>query len=126
MAVNTIQLTRYDQFASFVNGRDNCRTRIVAENATGVDNEIFLHENTDQGDEFIGVATVEDLAEYAADAPNLGQDPAYFRKDIIDVILRNPDDVDELWLVVLNDVNSLLYTLENGSILAGEELINLP
>lgn len=107
-----IRLVREDAATPFVNNRAQSeRLRVTAEGLEDVDSEIFLHQldwtTGGQHTDFVGVATKTDMDTYpigAAD-PEIGP---YFRLNQFDVILRDPQDANEIWEEIQAAVSRLV------------------
>lgn len=96
MADYRIKLTPYTPEVVAFEGKDTFRVKIVASNATDMPVEIFGHQRTPidpatstYQDEFVFVCTAYDLSTYPANTPNMSQDPPFFRKDTMDILVPN-------------------------------------
>jgi hypothetical protein len=107
--------------------RNSLRVKIEASDVEGLaDANIFGHkktkvnDGTDQ-DEFCFVCSVADLSAYPVGTPAAGQDPAFFRKAIIDIYLPNPNLYDKFITEVTDQVTLLLTSLEDRDTLEASE-----
>jgi len=96
MADYRIKLTPYTPEVVEFEGKDTFRVKIVASNATDMPVEIFGHQRTPidpatstYQDEFVFVCTAYDLSTYPANTPDMSQDPPFFRKDTMDILVPN-------------------------------------
>ena len=121
MTVYRVKLTVQEPERVLFEGRDTFRVQIIASDAENMaDGKIFGFQKTlvdpgtvTQQDEFCFVCSVFDLSAYAADAPNVGQDPPFFRKASIDVYLPSVTKADEFITEVRTQVDELITALKN-------------
>jgi hypothetical protein len=104
-------------------GRNTLRLTATASEAESMPNEIFLHQQTLVNpitaavqDEFIAICSPYDLSDYPANAPAAEQEPAFFRKATLDILLPGNamwgevrDEIEEQVRVLV----ALLDRLEN-------------
>lgn len=101
-----------------INVVDGFRFRVEAYGGHLMPNHIFRYLrrplNPDTGtriDELDGVCSPPDLEEFGEDAPLPDVVPPFLRLDFVDVLLRSQHEADEAWRVILEDVHSLVDTL---------------
>lgn len=96
MADYRVKLTPYTPEVVVFRGKDTFRVKVVASNANDMPSEIFGHQRTPidtatstYQDEFVFVCTAYDLSTYPTNAPDTSQDPPFFRKDTLDILVPN-------------------------------------
>lgn len=88
------------------------RMRVTVTDADGINSKIFVNQRLRDAqkqtfdDIFVAVATMAQLEDFAADAPNEGT--SYFRTSIIDVISRNADYLDDVFDDIIHNVQKLV------------------
>lgn len=97
-----------------VPGRNTLRLTATASEAEDMPNEIFLHQKTlvDPGtdttqDEFIAICSPYDLSDYPANEPDAEQEPAFFRKATLDILLPG----NTLWGEVRDEIEAQVRVL---------------
>tara|TARA_B100000700_G_scaffold324572_1_gene431069 strand:+ start:1938 stop:2681 length:744 start_codon:yes stop_codon:yes gene_type:complete len=63
--------------------------------------------------QFDGVCSPDDLDDIPEDEAGAGDDPAWFRTNYVDVIVRSPITAEEIWDALVKDINILLNALED-------------
>lgn len=101
------------------NRTDGFRLRIVASQACRMPAAIFRYvrhpadPNTgEQLDEFTGVCSVADLAEFPVDDPDPTASPPVFRADTIDLVLESRQRAETIWQLVQDESLSLKHALD--------------
>lgn len=96
-------------------GRDYFRVQITASDALNMPAEVFIHQRTlvdastnRQQDEFFAIAGPYDLSTYPANAPKVDQDPPFFRKSVIDVLLPSASMALDFIAAVNEQVDALI------------------
>ena len=111
-------------------GRDYFRVQITASDALNMPAEVFIHQRTlvdantsRQQDEFCAIAGPYDLSTYPANAPTAGQDPPFFRKSTIDVLLPSSSLANDFIAAVDEQVCALITALSSvDTLVAGEPI----
>jgi len=113
-----IKLTPYTPSVVEFRGKDTFRVKIVASNATDMPVEIFGHQRTPidpatstYQDEFVFVCTAYDLSTYPANTPSSSQDPPFFRKDTMDILVPNVVTGNSVIAEVKAQVHTLIADL---------------
>lgn len=114
-----ITLTREQSARVLVANRgDAFRLRVTASAAEGLDNEIFIHQRLLSDPEAVGIAndyvcvcTPYDLTIYPKNDPDVSQFPPFFRLSVIDILLPTSAAVEEAWIAIRSDVDSLLSAM---------------
>lgn len=114
-----IKLTTQSPEVTKFKFRDVFRIRIIASDSEDMPSEIFLYQKTlvnpqtgEDTDEFIAICSPFDLSIYPANEPNPTQDPPFFRKDTIDVLLPSVETVDTFVTSVQEQVCHLISLLK--------------
>jgi len=119
MASRKIKLTR-QRTHQVQYDRDAQRLRIVASDGDGIDEHLFRYRmlpldpsGSSLIGQFDGICSPDDLDSIPEDEANVGADPAWFRLNYVDLIVRAPLTADELWQAILNDITVLKDSLNN-------------
>lgn len=124
-----ISLRRYGESKTFISNRgDAFRIVIEAYDNDLMPAEIFLHQQTlldpwknVQGEDFCAVAAPDDLVIYPVGTPRPTQQPAFYRKARIDVVVASRDLALQLWDAVQARVCNLVAALNKKDQLIEEE-----
>ncbi len=88
--------------------------------AINVTKDVFLYKRSivdpllaDQADHFIAICSPFDLATYPANEPDAEQDPPFFRKNVIDILLPSVTQVVEVRSSIQSQLLNLLMLLRN-------------
>ena len=99
-----IRLKKYVQTKYVVNNVDGFRMKIDAYDANNMSAAIFRYLRTPfsattgtYSDEFDGVCSPSDLEEFPDGSPTPNANPAWFRKDTIDLVFRSQTTANETW-----------------------------
>lgn len=100
-----ITIERLDQSKQELpNGAESFRIQVTAKDAVMMPEEIFLFARTlvdshtgAQGEEFQAVISPDDAVIYPVGEPTLGQQPPFYRKSTIDVLLASEHQADQFW-----------------------------
>lgn len=113
----SVHVTREDSIRRFVFGQANShRLRIRIAGSVGMTRYILLHEQRliaaagDHIEQFTDITSPRDIAVFPIGEPNTDQDPAYYRRDYIDVILPNDDVADKVWERMKREIDNLVAT----------------
>lgn len=63
-------------------------------------------------DELDGVCSPADLEEFPEDAPNPADNPAWFRRASVDLVVRSQAEAEELWSGVVKELTALVAALD--------------
>jgi hypothetical protein len=105
--------------------------RIEAYSANLMSNSIFryirgpVNSQSIQIDEFDGVCSPSDLEEFNQDAPAQGANPAWFRKNYVDLVFRSQHAAKDAWNLIVSDVKILVSTLDIMDTIVQEEIIGI-
>jgi hypothetical protein len=124
-----IQLVREDPATPFVRNRAQSeRLRVTATGLEDVDSEIFLHQQDwttgGQHTDFVGVATKTDMDAYPVGEANQEIGP-YYRLNQLDVILRDPEDANEIWEEIKVATSRLVEALNNEPVVNESETVTI-
>lgn len=104
------------------------RFKIQAIEAADMPLKIFAHQQAVESphsatvkEEFVFVCSAFDLTLYPADEPDTTQSPAYYRKDLIDVVVASQAMADEFWDAVKQEVCNLVKALNAMDVLVVAE-----
>lgn len=128
MSQRGITLIRFGPKASVLKRRkDSSRLRITVVDAVQMSRFIFLHnkqiDDLTESDEFHSVVSPVDLTVYPVDAPDPDQTLPFFRKDFIDVILKDDEMTIDVWNAIHFDVAVLIEALNKLDLLINDEVI---
>lgn len=105
------------------------RLRILNVYASEVPLEIFSHaqrivheESAKYDEDFCFVASPIDLEVYPSHAPDLSQQPAYYRKSLVDVILPNATISDQVKKRILREADNLVASLNRRETLTQSQV----
>jgi len=98
---------------------------------TGMSSKVFVcqrrvpsatdSEYNELPDEFVSLADPVDLEQYPEDEPNLGDNIPYYRVDSITLVFRSAPELEEVRLLLDEDIQHLLTSLEAmDDIISGE------
>ena len=97
------------------------RLRVEASDplGSGADPHVFLFQrhppnpyNGDVDDEWIGVASAVDIAEFPVGEPNTNTAYPFFRLNFLEVDLRQAELANKVWLIIQDEVHFLLVILD--------------
>jgi len=133
MATYYIKLTFSAPSIDTFYAREVFRLQCVASEAVEMPAEIFCHqrtlvnasENVAQ-DEFSHIASPYELSIYPADAPAVGQSPAFFRKDTVDILLPGVYKYEEVKTTIEAQVRRLLSLMEKLDVLSESSDVYIP
>lgn len=126
-----IKLKKLVQTKFTVNNVDGFRMKIEAHSANLMSNAIFryirgpVNSQAIQIDEFDGVCSPSDLEEFGQDSPAQGANPAWFRKDYVDLVFRSQHASKDAWNLIVSDVKILVSTLDIMDNIVQEEVIGI-
>jgi len=119
MATRKIKLTK-QRTHQVQRDRDAQRLRIVASDGTGIDEHLFRYRmlpldpsGSSLIGQFDGICSPDDLDSIPEEEASVGADPAWFRLNYVDLIVRAPLTADELWEAILDDITILKDSLDN-------------
>lgn len=115
----SITLDRFNSWSKFItNHGESVRLRVVPRDVYLMDSALFLFRKViidvstgQEAEEFIGVCSTLDFGAYPVDEPNTLQEPALFRKSVLDVIVSSPDQATEAWEEICAQVCVLVNAL---------------
>lgn len=118
MPVRKIKLTR-EQVLYTDSRFDNVRLKVTASDGVNFDNKLFRYRMIDYDPtadtligQFDGICSPGDLLTIPEDEPTPGADPAWFRLDYIDNILKSPETMEEVWTELSKDIILLKRALD--------------
>jgi hypothetical protein len=76
-------------------------------------------------EDFDGVCSPSDLEEFPIDAPAAGSNPAWFRKDYVDLVFRSQTTAEETWDKIVSDVTILIKTLDVMDNISQEKIVSI-
>lgn len=127
-----IRLKRFVQERFVINNVDGYRMKIVAYDGNHMTNSIFRYI---QGpfsqatgayyQEFDGVCSPADIEEFPVDSPAANANPAWFRKDYIDLVFRSNVTAEEAWDRIVSDVSKLVSTLDIMDNMVQEKIVDI-
>ena len=126
-----IKLKKLVQTKFTTNNVDGFRMRIEAYSANLMSNSIFryirgpVNSQAIQIDEFDGVCSPSDLEEFNQDSPAQGANPAWFRKNYVDLVFRSQHAAKDAWNLIVSDVRILVSTLDIMDTIVQEEVIGI-
>ncbi len=119
MATSRIKLTRQRTTRSQLD-RGGQKIRITASNGVGIAEKLFRYRmlpldpsGSSLIGQFDGICSPEDFNFIPEDEAGAGDDPAWFRLDYVDLIVRAPQTADDLWGAILSDITILKNALDN-------------
>ena len=127
-----IYLKRYAQTSinnSFISG---FRFKVVAYGGNDMPNTIFRYQrealNARDGTYrlvFDGVCSPPDIEEFAEIEPTVGVYPEFCRLEYVDLVFRSQAVAEEAWRLLVEEVASLIETLNKMDIVKPEESLKL-
>jgi len=119
MATRKIKLTK-QRTHQVRTDRDAQRLRVVASDGTNIDEHLFRYRmlpldpsGSSLIAQFDGICSPDDLDNLPEDEASVGADPAWFRLDYVDLVVRAPETADELWDAIISDITILKNSLDN-------------
>ena len=94
--------------------------RLIVEvgSVVDIDRNVFLYRqlpmragDTEPTGRFEGVCSPNDMADHPVGLPTLGASPPWFRLDTVDLLLRSEAELQSAWLIILEEVQSLVDAL---------------
>jgi hypothetical protein len=76
-------------------------------------------------EEFDGVCSPADLEEFPMDTPTPSSNPAWFRKDYIDLVFRSQTTANESWDRIVKDVEVLVSSLDLMDNIVVEKIVEI-
>lgn len=108
-------------------GQPCFRLQCEVVDAINVTKDVFLFKRSivdplieEQADHFIAICSPFDLATYPANEPDLEQDPPFFRKSQMDILLPSVTQVVEVRASIQSQLLTLLLLLRNLDDLSAE------
>ncbi len=132
--IRRIKLRKREQERiSYLHGGYGCRVVVEAFDPVDMDADIFVHRHDllDPKDPevisetFITVASPDDFTTYPADSPDPSQDPPYYRKSDLDVILPTRRDAVIFWDELQDVVRTMVQALNDADTLGQEEIVEI-
>lgn len=127
-----IRLKKYVQTKYVVNNVDGFRMKIDAYDANNMSAAIFRYLRAPfsaatgtYSDEFDGVCSPSDMEEFPENSPTANSNPAWFRKDSVDLVFRSQTTANETWDKIVSDVNVLVNTLDIMDIIQPEITVSI-
>lgn len=127
-----IRLKKYVQTKYVVNNVDGFRMKIDAYDANNMSASIFRYLRAPfsaatgtYSDEFDGVCSPSDLEEFPDGSPTPGANPAWFRKDTVDLVFRSQTTANETWDKIVSDVKILVNTLDIMDVIQPETTVSI-
>lgn len=127
-----IKLKKFVQTSYVINNVDGFRMKIEAFSANNMSNAIFRYIkgpfNGNAGtyqEDFDGVCSPSDLEEFPIDDPAAGANPAWFRKDYVDLVFRSQTTAEETWDRIVKDVTILIKTLDIMDNIFQEKIVSI-
>jgi hypothetical protein len=125
-----IRLKKFTQEKFVINNVDGFRMKIVAYDANNMSNYIFRYIrgpfSATTGayfEELDGVCSPADLEEFPVDSPLDNANPAWFRKDYIDLVFRSQTTAEEAWDRIVKDVSVLVSSLDKMDVIKEEKIV---
>ena len=111
-----LTLAKYGQ-SQFIEGvTQGYRLVIQASDAFNVSENVFLYQRGEidpetglRTDNFVAICSPVDLEEYPSLEP--GETDRHFRLSGVDLLFRSPEDANDTWEDIYNDVDELIETL---------------
>jgi len=127
-----IKLKKFVQTSYVINNVDGFRMKIEAFSANNMNKAIFRYIkgpfNGNAGnyqEDFDGVCSPSDLEEFPIDAPAANANPAWFRKDYVDLVFRSQSTAEETWDRIVKDVTILIKTLDVMDNISQEKIVSI-
>lgn len=127
-----IKLKKFVQTSYVINNIDGFRMKIETLSANNMNSAIFRYIkgpfNGNSGnyqEDFDGVCSPSDLEEFPIDAPAAGANPAWFRKDYVDLVFRSQTTAEETWDKIVSDVTILIKTLDVMDNISQEKIVSI-
>ena len=127
-----IRLRKQVQTKYVINNVDGFRMKIDAYDANNMSGAIFRYLRTPFSaasgtytDEFDGICSPSDLEEFPEGAPVPSSNPAWFRKDSVDLVFRSQTTANETWDKIVSDVDILVKTLDTMDVIAPEITVSI-
>ena len=127
-----VRLKRFNQEKFVINSVDGYRMKIVAYDANNMSSYIFRYIRGPFSqtagayfEEFDGVCSPADLEEFPIDTPTPSSNPAWFRKDYIDLVFRSQTTANESWDRIVKDVEVLVSSLDLMDNIVVEKIVEI-
>lgn len=127
-----IKLKKFVQTSYVINNIDGFRMKIEALNANNMSSAIFRYIkspfNGNSGsyqEDFDGICSPSDLEEFPIDDSAAGANPAWFRKDYVDLVFRSQTTAEETWNKIVSDVTILIKTLDVMDNIYQEKIVSI-
>jgi len=127
-----IRLKKFVQEKYVINNVDGYRMKIVAYDANNMSNHIFRYirgpfsqTTNSYFEELDGVCSPADLEEFPIDTPLANANPAWFRKDYVDLVFRSQTTAEEAWNRIVSDVNILVSSLDKMDVISQEKIVEI-
>ena len=127
-----VRVKRFTQQRFEINNTDGYRMKIVAYDGNKMSNAVFRYIRGPFSqtagayfEEFDGVCSPADLEEFPEDTPTANSNPAWFRKDYIDLVFRSQTTADEAWNMIVKDINVLVSSLDLMENIVVEKIVDI-
>ena len=127
-----VRLKKYVQTKYVINNVDGFRMKIEAYDANNMSAAVFRYlrgpfsaSTGTYSDEFDGVCSPSDLEEFPENSPTPGANPAWFRKDSVDLVFRSQTTANETWDKIVSDVKILVNTLDIMDVIQPETTVSI-
>jgi len=127
-----IRLKKFVQEKYVINNVDGYRMKILAYDGNNMGNEIFRYirgpfsqTTGSYFEELDGVCSPADLEEFPVDTPLANANPAWFRKDYVDLVFRSQTTAEEAWDRIVSDVKILVSSLDKMDLIKEEKIVEI-
>jgi hypothetical protein len=119
MATRNIKLT-VQRTNTSQNNRDAQRIRVTASAGVGIDEHLFRYRmvpldpsGSSTIGQFDGICSPDDILSLPENDPTPGVNPAWFRLNYVDLIVRAPSILAEIWAAIYADIAVLKNAMDN-------------
>ena len=127
-----VRIKRFVQQKFEINNVDGYRMKIIAYDGNKMSNSVFRYIRGPFSqtagayfEEFDGVCSPADLEEFPEDTPTQNSNPAWFRKDYIDLVFRSQTTADEAWNMIVKDLTVLVSSLNLMENIVAEKIVDI-
>lgn len=127
-----VRLKKFVQERYVINNVDGYRMKVEAYDANHMSSSIFRYIRGPfsqtigaYSEEFDGICSPADLEEFPVDTPTLNANPAWFRKDYIDLVFRSQATAEEAWGRIVKDVTTLVASLDLMDTIVEEKIVEI-